>query len=240
MCAGSNLYVCSKTDPVQRISLPAPAPEAAFIGEGSCGSLAGGDPAVASFFPTCYDPALSLPLGSLSLASQMIRALPDGQSALALAPPNIQTVTATISGAPVLNVPGCPAPRGFLTISNAVGPSINLGIGNFTPTQFIISPDGSTVYILAQVLPSQRTVINISAASQSTSNTTYSYTLTSAPTLQLTIRIDTTGMQNVSDNGTFVITAVNPASGSNPGTFTVVNASGINAIGQNGTGTVKP
>jgi len=238
--AGSNLYVYSKTDPLQKISLPAPATDAAFIGEGSFGYLAGGDPAGASFFPTCYDPALSLPLGSLSLASQMIRALPDGQSALALAPPNIQTVTATISGAPVLNVPGCPAPRGFLTISNAVGPSINLGIGNFTPTQFIISPDGSTAYILAQVLPSQRTVINISAASQSTSNTTYSYTLTSGSALQVGMSIDITGMQNVSDNGTFVITAVNPASGSNPGTFTVVNASGINAIGENGTGTVTP
>ena len=90
------------------------------------------------------------------------------------------------------------------------------------------------------MLPSQRTIINITAASQSTSNTTYSYTLTSGSTLQVGMSIMITGMQNVSDNGTFVITAVNPASPPNPATFTVVNASGINAIGENGTGTVTP
>ncbi len=58
--AGNNLYVYSKTDPLQTIPLTAPATDVAFIGDGSLGYLAGGDPAGASFLPTCDDPALSV------------------------------------------------------------------------------------------------------------------------------------------------------------------------------------
>ncbi len=176
----------------------------------------------------------------MNLASQLIRALPDGQSALVLDPPNLQTVTATITGAPAVGVPGCPAPRGFLAINNSFGPIGSLGLGNFTPTQFFLSPDGSTAYILAEVLPSQRSITNITAASQASPNTTYSYTLTSGPALQVGASIAITGMQNLTDNGVFPITALTPASGATPATFTVVNASGITAIGENGTGTVTP
>ncbi len=238
--AGNNLYVYSKTDPLQTKSLAAPATDAAFIGNGSFGYLAGGDPAGAAFLPTCYDPTLPGSLGSVGLASQLVRALPDGQSALALAPPDVQTVTATLAGAPAVGVPGCPAPKGFLKVSNVVGTPINSGVGNFTPTQFFISPDGTAAYILAEVVPSQRSVVNITGASQAASNTTYAYTLTSGPVLQVGMRILITGMQNLTDNGEFFITALNPASPPIPATFTVVNASGINASGENGTGTVTP
>jgi hypothetical protein len=238
--AGNKLYVYSKTDPLQTIPLAAPATDVAFIGDGALGYLAGGDPAGAAFLPTCDDPALPGSLGSVNLASQLIRALPDGQSALALDPANLQTVTATITGSPAVGVPGCPAPRGFLAITNTFGPIGSLGLGNFTPTQFFLSPDGSTAYILAEVLPSQRSITNITAASQASPNTTYSYTLTSGPALQVGASIAITGIQNLTDNGVFPITALTPASGAVPATFTVVNASGITAVGENGTGTVTP
>ena len=242
--AGSNLYVYSKTDSLQTIPLAAPATDAAFIGNGSLGYLAGGDPAGATFLPTCDDPSLPGSLGSVSLPSQLIRALPDGQSALVLDPPNLQTVTSTMTGTAATNVPGCPSPRGFLTITNMVGPLGSLGLSQFTPTQFFLSPDGTAAYILAEVLPSQRSVTNITSASQTVSNgvsnTTYSYTLTSGPALQVGASIMITGMLNLTDNGVFPITALTAASGSAPATFTVVNASGVNASGENGTGTVTP
>ena len=232
--AGSNLYVFSKTDPLQTISLAAPATDAAFTGNGTFGYLAGGDPAGSAFLPTCFDPALTtLPTG-LNLPSQLIRPLPDGQSLLALDPPNVQTVTSTIGGVAAVGVPGCPAPLGFLSVNNTLGPISSLGLPKFTPTQFFVSPDGTAAYILAEVLPSQRSITNITAAAQSGTNTTYTYTLTSGPALQVGASIVITGMQNLTDNGVFVITALNP------GTFTVANATGINAGGENGTGTVTP
>jgi hypothetical protein len=228
------LLVSSTVDAAQTIPLTSPATDAAFIGEGSFGYIAGGDPAGAAFLPTCFDPNLLGSLGSVNLASQLIRPLPDGQSALALAPPNIQAVTATITGTASVGVPGCPAPRGFLSITNTPGSAFNLGIGNFTPTQFFISPDGSAAYIVAEAVPSQRSVVNITGASQAVPTTTYAYTLTSGPPLQTGMRIVIKGMQNLTDNGVFLITGVTPA------TFTVVNNSGINATGENGTGTVAP
>jgi hypothetical protein len=149
--SGGCLLISSTIDAPQTIPLTSPATDVAFVGNGTFGYLAGGDPAGAAFLPTCFDPTLPGSLGSVSLASQLLRPLPDGQSALALASPNIQQVNATISGIAASGVDGCPAPRGFLTISNAVGSAFNLGVGSFTPTQFIIAPDGSAAYILGEV-----------------------------------------------------------------------------------------
>jgi hypothetical protein len=146
--AGSNLYLYSKVDALQKVALSAPATDSAFLGNGMFGYLAGGTGAGGAFLPTCFDPALSS-LGSVSVpGAQMIRALPDGKTLLLLAPPDIETITATVSGTPVPNVPGCPTPLGFLSVANTVGPAFDLGAGNFTAAQFIISRDGSTAYIL--------------------------------------------------------------------------------------------
>jgi len=41
-------------------------------------------------------------------------------------------------------------PRGFLSINNGVQPAADLGAGTFTPSQFLVSPDGSTAYVLGQ------------------------------------------------------------------------------------------
>src|SRR5437899_1284072 len=77
----------------------------------------------------------------------------------------------------------------------------------------------------------QQTVVNITAASQNASNTTYSYTLVSGPGLQAGKGIAIAGMANVGNNGTFLIAALGG------GTFTVTNPSGVAASGQSGTGT---
>src|SRR5207247_11369044 len=61
----------------------------------------------------------------------------------------------------------------------------------------------------------QQTVVNITAASQNVSNTTYSYTLASGPGLQAGKGIAIAGIANAGNNGTFLITA------SDGGTFTV-------------------
>ena len=145
------LLVFSKVDAAKMVPLIGPASDVAFIGNGTLAYIAGGDPTGTAFLPTCEDPtAGSIGPVMPSLPGQLIRALPDGQSALALNAPLAQTVTAQISGAPVVGTPGCPAPRGFLSINNGVQAAANLGAGTFTPTQFFVSPDGSTAYVLGQ------------------------------------------------------------------------------------------
>jgi len=74
-------------------------------------------------------------------------------------------------------------------------------------------------------------VMTITAAAQSGSNTTYTYTLVSgfAPVVGQGVTI--TGMANSGNNGTFIITGI----GGN--TFTVINSSGVNATLQSGSST---
>lgn len=140
---GGCLLVFSKLDAARMVPLPAPATDVTFIGNGTLGYIAGGDPAGSAFLPICDDPSTGS-IGPVALPSQFIRALPDGQSALALNVSNIQSVTAAIAGT------GCTPPRGSLSITNNPGVAASVGVSNFTPTQFFLSPDGSTAYILGQ------------------------------------------------------------------------------------------
>lgn len=78
-----------------------------------------------------------------------------------------------------------------------------------------------------------QTAINITAATQNGSNTTYTYTLTSGQGLQLDASIFIQGMGNAGNNGTFTIAALGA------GTFTVVNPSGTTASNQTGAGTLS-
>ena len=80
----------------------------------------------------------------MGFSAQMLLPLPDGISLLGLSPPDVQSVTADVTGT------GCQSPRGSLTITNTVGPAFNLGVGSFTPTQFFLSADGAVAYILGQ------------------------------------------------------------------------------------------
>jgi hypothetical protein len=144
------LLIFSKLDSPQWIPLATPASSVAFIGDGTLGYIAGGDPTGGALLPTCVRPASTgLPSGSgVGLASKLLLPLPDGQSVLGLSVPNLETVTATIAGSASTGASGCPAPRGFLSITNAVNNVGNLGLSNFTPSQFFLSSDGTTAYIL--------------------------------------------------------------------------------------------
>jgi hypothetical protein len=224
-----------------------------------------------------------------------VRTLPNATQMLAVQAPNLDIITVTT--APV----GCPP-----TVSDTVQ-SVNFGIGNFTPSQFIISSDGTKAYVVANTLPSIlvydvasqttsgiqlagnvtpvaasltpegtllyvaasdnllhvldtvvrsdiqqvsfptnpdtqqgafcdavtfQTVVTISAATQSGSDTTYAYTLNSGVDLEVGNSVTISGMTDVGNNGTFTVTAVGG------GTFTVVNPSGVTTTAQAGQGTV--
>lgn len=75
------------------------------------------------------------------------------------------------------------------------------------------------------------TVLAISQAAISGTNTTYTYTLTSGPAPFIGMQLTITGMADAGNNGTFTIT------GLGAGTFTVVNANGVNHVVQTGAGT---
>jgi hypothetical protein len=308
----STLYIYSKVDALQTIPLSssAPANDVAFLPQGGFGYIAGGATSAVSIVPVCNGSATPTVTTSATTGTPvMIRDLANG-TMLALDPPGFDFLIPTINGT------GCSVPRppyatvGDFTVSNtAPVPFVNLGQGNFVPTQLIISADGSTAYLLTQssgsvlvfhiaaqtissialtgnVLPLQasltqngnalyvgasdgtvhvldtaggadvqqitfppqpanllsglcenvnfpiQSVVAITAAAQSGASTTYTYTLTSGPALQVGRRITITGMANAGDNGAFTITAL--ASGS----FTVSNAIGVTASGQSGAGTV--
>jgi hypothetical protein len=138
--------------------------------------------------------------------------------------------------------------------------AIALG-GNSIPLAAALSPDGGSLYVGANddqvhiistaigidtqqvsfpqdfcrdsVGNSLATDVTISAASQTGSNATYAYSLTSGPPLLAGDSILIANMTNAGNNGLFTIATAGT------GTFTVVNPSGVNASGQNGTGTVN-
>ncbi len=294
--SGSTLYVYSKLDALKTILLSAPVNDLTFFSNGAFAYLAGGDPAGVTVRRTCDDSAVqTVATPGVPL---FLRALPDGVHVLGVDPPGINILSASD-----ITIAGCAA-----GVSNAAS-FVNLGQGNFVPTQLIISTDGSTAYLLTQssgsvlvfniaaqtisaiplsgnVLPLQasltpdggslyvgasdgtvhlldtlggadirqisfesqptnlqaglcgnvnfptQSVINITAATQSGPSTTYTYTLTSGPALQVGRRITVTGMASPADNGAFTITALGS------GTFTVGNAIGVSAGSQSGSGTV--
>ena len=239
-CPGTSsagcLLVYSTVDAPQFLQLSTPPTDAAFIGEGGFGYLGGSS--TASFLATCDHPA-TFPTGqSFGFPSLMLRPLPDGHSLAALAPPDIQTMTATVSGS------GCVSPRGSFAVTNTVGPPVNLGVGNFTPKQFLISSDGAMAYILGQVQQAVKfpvtavtCVLNSSGTGCASPYITYTYTWTSGPAVALGANLTLTGMPT-GDNGTFSVVGVSgPApngSGGFAATFTVANPAGVPASGLSG------
>jgi hypothetical protein len=309
----STLYVYSKLDPLQTVPLTGIAKDVSFHPEGGFAYLAGPSTSI-SPYRTCDNAAISG--GTVSTADNplIIRALPDGSTLLVLDPPNIDLVSVT-SLTSVL----CTG-----TVTNTTS-SFNLGQGSFIPTQFFVSPDGSTAYILGETqagpppsrlpfvmvfnvntqtssvlslsnnatplsaslapdgkllfvgaddgtlhvidttsgLDTQQVTfpfpsnelcfgpgnpptqvplsqVTISAASQSGSNTTYTYTLISGAGLKVGASITVASMGDGGDNGTFTIGALGPPpAGINAtGTLTVTNSSGGTASNQSGVGTV--
>jgi hypothetical protein len=178
------LYVYSPEAPLQTIDLTdpslGPATDVAFLGSGDFGYLARGSGA--SFLATCDDPgdpAHPLPsqLTPVSVPASLLRPSPDAHSLLALAPPNISTITANIPPLTSPPVPpaviGCPVPytlsfpppsdtfgtgfsgTGALTNTSSASPAVDLGQGAFTPVAVLVSTDGQKAFILA------RNVLNV-------------------------------------------------------------------------------
>ena len=102
-------------------------------------------------------------------------------------------------------------------------------------TQLCISSGGTVINAtdgsVRKTFPLEPTV-NITAATQSGSNTTYTYTLTSGPALRPGMEIVVAGMADAGNNGTFTLVAANA------GSFTVANSAGATASSQSGTGAV--
>ena len=140
--AGNNLYVYSKIDPLQTIPLTAPANDVAFFPEGAFAYLAGGAASAITVRRNC-DSALVDTVAAPATPS-MIRALPDAATVAVLAPPDLELINVGPNGVWA----GCTP----LVVDSITG-TFNLGQGAFTPTQFIIAPDGSVAYILGTQPP---------------------------------------------------------------------------------------
>lgn len=295
------LLVYSKVDGPKLLTLTTPEDDVTFFPEGGFAYFAeSGTPTIAARH-TCDDS--SLPSIPTAAAPAMVRALPDNATLLVLDPPYMQLVN--VSG----TFTGCTP-----TVNNTSVGTFDLGQGNFTPSQLIVSPDGTAAYVLGKTSPTTPfpfiiqfniqnqtsslltlgngavplsasltptgdllfvgandgtvhvldtasgldgqpitfpfptnelcfgpgspptrvplTVVDVTGASQSGSNTTFTYMPISGPALQLGQTIVVAGMKDPGNIGTFTITALGT------GTFTVTNSLGVSDTGQSGTGTV--
>jgi len=138
--AGSTLYVYSRVDGLQTIPLAAPANDVSFLAEGAFAYLAGGDPGGVAVRRTC-DNGVADTVVTPAVPS-FIKTLPDAKSVLALDSSNVSVIS--VSTTPT----GCTP-----SVTDSVL-SFNLGLGNITATQLILSQDGSAAYIVSPVLNS--------------------------------------------------------------------------------------
>jgi hypothetical protein len=241
--AGNTLYVYSTQDALQTVPLTAPATSVAFLGNGIAGYMAGGDPRGASFLPTC-DVAGSPSAVGVDNASgiAMIRPLPDGLTLLALAPPGIKTITATISGNPNANdTTGCPDPRGFLVISNTVNPGVDFDQGNFVPTQLIVSSDGSAAYVLGQTQPPNSQPLSDILVFNIAGRTSSAIALVgSAQPLQATLSPDGTVLYVAATDGEVHVVDTQTANDIQQVTFTQDPATLLAGLCTGVTGTCRP
>ena len=147
--AGDNLYIVSKLDHLQTISLSAPANDVSFLPEGAFGVLAGGSASGITAFRTCDDggpfsvattPAPTF-LRPLLGASQLIPFdTTPNYHFLALDSPNIDIISVHTT------------PTGCTPTLTGDVMSYNLGHGNFTASQLLVSEDGSRAYIVSPSL----------------------------------------------------------------------------------------
>jgi trimeric autotransporter adhesin len=126
----------------QNITLPNLAPpnsptDIAFNATGGFAAVAG--PGGLSFLSTCDNPSAPAVTTAAAPGSIAVRALPNG-SFITLAPPNIEVVPITqVTNTGCIQTPTAAAPN-----------TANLGQGNFTPVDFLVSGDGNRAYIPIQ------------------------------------------------------------------------------------------
>ncbi len=140
--AGNTLYLYSKEDALQSFPLPNAGTAVAFSPEGSFAFVSGGGIADGlSTYTTCTATA-GLTVGTPT-APSIIAPLADGTQVVALEPPNMDIISVNVNLPPPPFV-SCDPPMNL-----GLASSTNLGLGNFTPSQMIISPDGTKAYIVA-------------------------------------------------------------------------------------------
>jgi len=146
--AGNLLYVYSTIDALKTVPLGSAgfvANDVAFLPIGAFALISGGAPDTVTAYATCTSTiALAPNTGIPQVVAtpgnpSMLRPLPNGAVVLAMDSPAIDYLDVSTSP------DSCPP-----TMSAAFGGSVNLGQGNFVPTQFLVSPDGLTAYILTQ------------------------------------------------------------------------------------------
>lgn len=147
--AGDTLYVLSRLDHLQTINLSAPANDVSFLPEGAFGVLAGGSASGITAFRTCDDggpffvattPAPTF-IRPLLGASQLIPFdTTPNYHFLALDSPNIDIISVHTT------------PTGCTPTLTGDVMSYNLGHGNFTAGQLLVSEDGSRAYIISPSL----------------------------------------------------------------------------------------
>ncbi len=145
------------------------------------------------------------------------------------------TVKATI---PLGSMPvACTTRNAFELFPAAAADSSRVYVGNCDAGNTSIISTASDSIVLNLLAPNsagQPPSVHISGATQSGTNTTYAYTLTSGPALRVGMSILITGMADAGNNGSFLISALGS------GTLTVTNPSGVTDSGQNGKGLASP
>jgi trimeric autotransporter adhesin len=144
--AGSTLYVYSTVEALKTIPLASAANDVTFLPLGAYAFLAGGENSAVTVRDTCTNGgtfSTALPTQGTPTA---VRALVDGTSFLVLDSPGIDILTASTTGS------ACVPP--FAMNSPSVKGFVNLGQGQFTPLQFLVSTDGTKAYILTSNLGS--------------------------------------------------------------------------------------
>jgi hypothetical protein len=147
--AGSTLYIYSKLDALQTIPLTAPANDVSFLSEGAFAYVAGGAPSALSVWRSCDNgsadnvavPTVPTFIQTLPGAAKLLSSdTPDTFHMVALAPPDLDIISVNATPS------GCTPP-----VADGPVASFNLGQGNFTPEQLIVSQDGSTAYVISNL-----------------------------------------------------------------------------------------
>ena len=154
--AGSTLYVYSKLDALRTIPMAAPANDVAFFAEGAFAYLAGGNPSAVTVYRTC-DNGLADIVPTPPSTPSLIRALPDAAHMFAVNPPTVSVIGVST------------VPTGCTPAVSDAPKTFDLGQGTFTASQVIISPDGSTAYILS---PNLKDILVFNIAGETSSSIT--------------------------------------------------------------------
>lgn len=131
------MYIYSKIDALQTVTLSAPAADVSFLPEGAFAYLAGGAPAaLGTAYRTC-DNSLANTVTPANATPTMIRTLTNSTQVFAVASPDVSLFNVTTTPT------GCTP-----TITNEQPKSFNLGQGQFTAKQLLLDSNGNRAYIV--------------------------------------------------------------------------------------------